>query len=234
MNAVELCESLFRSEYAPVLEIFRDAQACVFGGFLRDFVSGDSPNDIDVVVREICQETLHADLIELGYHLEADQDDELEYAKQDCLPIHIIIDDDAPIDPFVRLGPCPIPDYDVNLLALDASGIFNWMDLSDPDVIIAKILKREASAINPEPDRIEKFATKRFKIADEKYASTHVMTSFACVDRELKRLEYQNKLLKARRRQFQNEQQQTKDYIAKTKSQTETNDASLAGKKRKL
>lgn len=84
------------------------------------------------------------------------------YYKKDCILVEVLIGEEDMKD--CRLGPCPRPDYTVNLLALDGNGLYDWMGEYEVEDIIESIQKREAVAIDPTPDRIKKFATKGYTI----------------------------------------------------------------------
>jgi hypothetical protein len=153
----EMQEELKLSKYQALVSIVINNDGCIFGGFLRDYAMQKTPKDLDAIVYYSNLFQLDTELKAIGYTTMDDlEDDELEYNCDEKLPIHVIVESEE-ADQNVRLTPCPIPDYDVNLLALDKSGLFNWMDLSDPSIIIRKIHNRVASAINPSEDRIAKF-----------------------------------------------------------------------------
>ncbi len=150
-------EELKLSKYQDVVSIVLKNDGCIFGGFLRDYAMQKNPRDLDIVLYYSKLSQFDNEVKLLGYHTMDDlEDDELEYTCDEKIPIHVVIEKEE--DEHIRLSPCPIPDYDVNLLALDSKGLFNWMDSSsDPSITIQKIHVGIASAIKPTENRIAKF-----------------------------------------------------------------------------
>jgi hypothetical protein len=127
---------------------------------------------LDVVVIGYQKSELDAALLQLGYNPPEELDeDEFEYAHETNIPIHVVLEQDEP-RPGVKFGPTCEPDYSVNLLALDKSGLFNWMDMSDPMLIVDQILSNRAYVLFPTEDRVEKFKSYGFEIMPKRPISS--------------------------------------------------------------
>jgi hypothetical protein len=223
-------EELQLSKFKEVVDIVLDHDGCIFGGFLRDFVMQKQPRDMDVVLYYSKLFQFDFDIKALGYTTTDDlEDDELEYNCDGQLPIHVVVETEEQ-DPKIRLSPCPIPDYDVNLLAFDNSGLFNWMDMSDPSIIIRKIHNRVASAIKPSEDRIVKFKLMGF--TEIPYVKTRqVVTSYQVCKKEImmnkivtKRLRKGIKELEELTQKYKKETEQLNQANEKTKKLIQESD----------
>lgn len=158
----KVIHDLNESNYASLIHIILDNGGCIFGGFLRDFIAGDPPNDMDAIIRKEHLPQFEDDMEKLGYVC-INEDEVCTYYKQDCIIVEVLVGDEDMKD--CRLGPCPQPDYTVNLLALDDDGLYDWMGEHEVEDIIQSIKRKETVAIDPIVERIKKFATKGYTIA---------------------------------------------------------------------
>ncbi len=160
-----LLEDLKKSKYANVLNVVFKNHGAVFGGFLRDFFAKKTPSDIDVAISYLYFHTFDNEIKTLGYtNTHVNQSDQLyTYTNEKQIKIEVIQVEDNPHD--TKLGPCPDPDYDVNLLAFNGKDLYNWMDDTITIAsILANIEKKVAIAILPQPDRIAKMVAKGYEI----------------------------------------------------------------------
>jgi hypothetical protein len=225
----EMQEELQLSKFKEVVNIVLEHNGCIFGGFLRDFVMQKQPRDMDVVLYYSKLSQFDTELKALGYTTMDDlEDDELEYNCDGRIPIHVVVETEEQ-DPKIRLSPCPIPDYDVNLLAFDNFGLFNWMDMSDPSIIIQKIHNRVASAIKPNEDRIKKFKLMRFTEIPH-LETKQVLTSYQVCKKEImiNKLVTKNiqKSIEKTKKLIQEQNQQTKQLKIATQKLDECIQAS--------
>ena len=99
--------------YSPEFTVLFKNKGCVFGGFLRDYIAGYPPNDVDVCVSHLYWEQYCEDMIELGYNIDFQTKDVYILSKEKELKIEVLVVEDDPA--FSLLGPCPDPDFDINL-----------------------------------------------------------------------------------------------------------------------
>lgn len=140
-------------------------QGAIFGGYLRDFFANEKSKDIDVIIHQEQYNALHADLLALGYETKSNLDkyQTLIYTCKDNIEVEVLIEDDPEMEG-KRLGPCPAPDYSVNLLAYDKNGLYEWMGEFEVVDILSQIRRRVAISIEPSLERKKKFATKGYAI----------------------------------------------------------------------
>ena len=190
INSIDaFIQKLKTSSYQPIVDIIFKYDGCIFGGFLRDFIQDKIPNDMDIVkpCHDIAKFQQWIDEItSLGYTFFENDLEEQIYSGRGLITLHVIEDDD-PIEN-TRLSPCCDPDYDVNFLAIDKKGIFNWVDLSDVMPIIMSIQRNETKPYQPDFVRQEKMKQKGFKILDEEYEYNEflstVQTEFMSVSKQ--------------------------------------------------
>lgn len=140
-------------------------QGAVFGGYLRDFFANEKSKDIDVIVHQAQYDAFHTDLVALGYETKSTPNkyETYIYTKENSIEVEVLIEDDPEMEG-KRLGPCPAPDYSVNLLAYDKNGLYEWMGEFEVWDILHQINKRVAISIEPSLERKKKFATKGYTI----------------------------------------------------------------------
>lgn len=67
MSEEKIIEDLTKSKYAELIQVILDNSGCIFGGFLRDFIAGDIPNDMDTIIRKEHLLQFEDDMEKLGY-----------------------------------------------------------------------------------------------------------------------------------------------------------------------
>ena len=142
----------------------------VFGGYLRDLISGDDPHDIDAVVPEANWDKFKQDMADEGFNMitPLSKYEPSIFEKEGELTVEVIIGEDPP--DFEWLGPSADPDFDVNLLAYNGTKMYNWMSLDhDPEldvlIIISSIRKKQTLQFrNAEEDRVNKMKNKGYTI----------------------------------------------------------------------
>ncbi len=218
----EVCAALRSSEHAAVIEVIHRLGGCIFGGFLRDFVRGKPARDLDAVVKECHKLDLDDELqLKLGYILPdecSSDDEEYEYTHASRVPLHIVFDD---FSENVRLGPCCYPDYDVNLLAFDSNGLFNWMDLSDPTLIIQQILLNQAAPLQPDDERKSKMKASGFKIVDPVKLSVTTKSTYGFIQNQLDETLAKTKQSQAELEVLKRQIEESERQIEETKRQIE-------------
>lgn len=138
-----------------------ECRGAIFGGFLRDSFAGVSPNDIDVAIPMLYFDQFLAGMEELGYYEYVGET--TIFKKPGELPVEVTFVEDDPDD--TRIGPEAEPDFDVNLLALDEDGLWEWTGGEySVEEIIEHIKHREAVAIEPSPERTAKILSKGYRI----------------------------------------------------------------------
>lgn len=106
-----------RQKEVALFEVLEAHRTAVFGGYIRDVLSGADPHDVDVVVRRKRLPALRKALTELGYWRTSEDiiDTNHEtWRKDSALDIDLIVDDEAG---GTILGPCAAPDADINTLS---------------------------------------------------------------------------------------------------------------------
>lgn len=154
---------------ALVRELFVQKGA-LYGGYLRDVIAGDEPTDLDVVLSEKGYGIYFIKyLLANNYRLEYNQNDTIVARKPGARNVEMIFVEDDPEE--VILGPEASPDFDVNLLVLNADGVLrDWtgerIDLTE---IFENIATRRAVSLEPGPNRIEKMMQKGYAILEPTY-----------------------------------------------------------------
>jgi hypothetical protein len=220
----DLIEKLKISPYQPILDVVFKYDGCVFGGFLRDFVQNKPPMDMDII--KPCHETAKFqqwinEITALGYGFSENDLEEQFYTCANLVTLHII-EDDEPIEN-TRLSPCCNPDYNVNFLAMDKHGIFNWVDMSDVMVIVKNIQRNEAKAYQPDPARQAKMFTKGFKILPEVYeckdCDFKTPTAFMAVATQMAESQRQIAECEKRIADYKKQLEESEKFIAEYKGQ---------------
>ncbi len=192
---------------------------------IRDFIRDKIPNDIDII--KPCHDTAKFqqwidEISSLGYTFSENDLEEQMYTGTNLVTLHIIEEDD-PVEN-TRLSPCCDPDYDVNFLAMDKNGIFNWVDLSDVMPIITSIQRNETKSYQPDPVRKEKMKIKGFKILIDEYKCNESLstgqTEFMAVSEQIteskRKIEELNKQIKDVNRKTEDINRKTEDLNKKT------------------
>ncbi len=157
--------------WMPIFQNVLDHKGCVFGGCLRDIVQGTIPNDIDVVKPYECPEDFDkfaSTFIKMGYTFRENDVGEQFFESKTLPTIHVIeLEEEDTIAANERLSPCCDPDFSVNFLAFDSLGLYNWVDMSNPDDIIKDIEEKKTFIYKPSEERREKMKQKSFQLKTE-------------------------------------------------------------------
>lgn len=147
----------------PLFEVLFENKGVVYGGYLRDIIAGDKPNDIDVVLFEDKLDSFLEATIKLGYTKTIKDDGLIVLTKANCLKVEAFADGKSTDD--VTLGASCDPDYSVNLLTTNGKELYSWVDAQGSVTdIISNILARVAVEMAPSGDRVKKMESKGYKI----------------------------------------------------------------------
>jgi hypothetical protein len=170
----EILFSLRTSLYGPILQKLWSLKGVVFGGFLRDVIANDEPNDMDVCLLWSKYKDFTDYLTSSGYqnqkHLSIE--DQEVWTKADSITLEILLLEDEEAKDCL-LGPCCDPDFDVNLLTTDGEKFWPWVGLEEwtlddgdidirPPAIIRRICQRQTFPLAPAEDRVKKFNRKGY------------------------------------------------------------------------
>lgn len=148
-----------------VREVLRKRGA-IYGGYLRDVIAGEEPNDIDIILSELRYGLEFIKyLLSKGYQLDYEgKNDTIIATKSGARKLELAFVEDSPDE--VLIGPVSGPDFDVNLLLLGEDGVLrNWMDPNEDIIeIIENITSRRAVRIEADRDRIRKMSQKGYTI----------------------------------------------------------------------
>jgi hypothetical protein len=137
----QLRKDLSSSVNGKLIEVISTNRGAIFGGFLRDYFAGLPSRDMDIVIYEGFYSKFDLDMKKIGYTTESKilPYQTLIYTKKDAIEVEVLLVEDHPDK--VRLGPCPDPDYDINLLTFDEDGLSEWTGSSDVLIILDHIKK---------------------------------------------------------------------------------------------
>ena len=160
-------ESLFLVDDIECLNIIKEHRGCIFGGYLRDIIAGDTPNDIDCVVYDTEFSQVKEKLVSLGYYIQCQDQDVVRFNHKSRRSLDVCIDE------YLEnciLGSSADPDAEVNLLTYHNGKLYNWMD--DTIVTIDEIInaiKTKTTFVfqNIAPNRLDKLINKGYKILGE-------------------------------------------------------------------
>jgi len=194
-NKSQIIDDLINGRHIPsedidIINTCLKHSCSIFGGYLRDIISGISPRDIDVLVHIKYFHELIKELTILGYLFEGNLCDISE--PNIILCKHITLKD-------LELHICEasynnkyiyswlVPNIDINVLALGSGisldktiALYNWSIARDPDLyqnqsliinenseILDNIIKREMKIISQEDideDKLIQYKLKGYKI----------------------------------------------------------------------
>ncbi len=173
VQTYQVIEDLMKSEFKQVIEIILCHGGCIFGGFLRDWFLRIAPTDIDVIKRYETFEEWQvwcSKLKLLGYNFSENECGDQIYQGDGLITLHVTENEEEElISPNERLSPCCDPDYNVNFLAFDQLGLYNWVDMSDPCLIIDYIQQQKTIPYKPNETRKCKMQNKPLVILDDVY-----------------------------------------------------------------
>lgn len=158
-------ESFFTSEDKEVLEVVLSNRGAIFGGYLRDVYAQVAPVDIDVVISLLDKEKFEKEISSLYSTSVANHSNgTTAYSQEGRRPLEVLFIDDDPED--TVLGPCPDPDYDVNLLVFSRKdGLNDWTGSNASlDSILEHIEQRLCVALSPVPGREGKIRQKGYTV----------------------------------------------------------------------
>lgn len=147
--------------YQEVSNLVFQYGGCLFGGCIRDFLSGVTPKDIDVSVSDSQVQDFQSALQNLGFHVANDKGTTL---SKDGIVVDVserADDCELAVDLYVPA------DFDVNTLAFDGTHLFNfWNPIGEFDIteILKKIPLHQAKSLNPTPQRTQKMLEKGWTI----------------------------------------------------------------------
>lgn len=153
-----------KGEMQEIAAIIRN-RGIIYGGALRDLVSGQQIKDLDVVISIYYSATFYADLMHLGYSPEVNHKNAtIQWTKEDRFPIESYVVEDHPDN--TSIGPESDPDFDVNLLRWDSKSVVRWTDNGDVEEIVTSILQGKAKMLgeNVSEDRIAKILARGYTI----------------------------------------------------------------------
>ncbi len=158
--------NLFISTDLPILEIIFRYKGAIFGGYIRDIIRDEEPNDIDVVISEMYLDNFIKKVESMGYDIEGSEG-VFKLKKKGYRDIEVVSMEDDPDD--VILGPAAAPDFSVNLLVFSMQdGLNEWTGEYKIDEIIKDIKRGVAVQISTDlPDaksRQNKLTRKGFTV----------------------------------------------------------------------
>tara|TARA_R110002072_G_scaffold45565_6_gene126990 strand:- start:45074 stop:45817 length:744 start_codon:yes stop_codon:yes gene_type:complete len=165
MNHLEKIRSRI-SEHQKVFDILFKRKGVVYGGFIRDAISGDVSDDIDVLVSDLYVQDFYFDLLADGYTESYDaKNGTFNFTKEGELRVEVSeCEEDPDKEPLLSTAPA---DFDVNLLGYNGSLFYN---VSNPDYPVHLITKNidamETIHISPTvyEERKEKVLKRGYKI----------------------------------------------------------------------
>lgn len=153
-----------KGEMQEMIVIVRN-KGVIYGGALRDMVSGQQIKDLDVVISKYYAATFCAELLHLGYQPTINHTNATtQWTKEGKLPIESYVVEDHPDQ--TSISPESDPDFDVNLLRWDGRSIMRWTDCGSVDDIVTSILHGKAKKIgeNVREDRIAKIMARGYTV----------------------------------------------------------------------
>ena len=161
----------FRKEDERAIAIVLAHRGAIFGGYIRDCLAGDTPNDIDIVVPETDADDMLARLSDI-YPNRLYEDDSYHLTGDGLTPLEIITTDDDPSDTII--GPCPDPDVDVNCLVYSKEhGLCDWVWGGVPaEAVLANIKAKRCRRFDTcSEERLKKIIAKGYSLMDETLAA---------------------------------------------------------------
>jgi hypothetical protein len=161
----DILEAVFLPEDRAVVEAVFLNRGAVYGGYLRDRMSGNIPNDIDVALSAQYWSRFKQDLTKLGpYTFEVNEEHGTIIATlEDKRKVEIVLVEDNPDDTII--GPCAEPDFNINLMSTDGLGVLCWTGGDDLEQIRTDCDRKYAKQC-PEAsqDRIDTMKAKGYTI----------------------------------------------------------------------
>lgn len=143
--------------YCELIDLIYKYHGYLFGGAVRDFLSGVTPNDIDVSISDTVVHEFYSDLEMSGYIQSLDN----KFVKNEITVDVSELPEDAELSVDINVS----PDFDVNCLAWDGHRIFNFWN---PQFDIAETLKhineKKMVPITPSKNRMDKMLSKGWKL----------------------------------------------------------------------
>lgn len=148
-----------------ILVMIQQCRGSLYGGAIRDIISGDKVSDFDVVIPQIYIEKYLDLLVKSGYHCLSNGDPAYpiwKCTKNGELPIEVYAVEDHPDDTLI--GPTSEPDFDVNTLSYVNGKVQSWVCFGEDIAPIVDAIRNKIATpmSKPRPERIIKLANKGY------------------------------------------------------------------------
>ena len=183
-------------------KILVGTQSVVYGGMIRDCVSGDKINDIDVVVPEKYRDLFDSSMKSLEYKGEENSTNEtMIWKKEGCLDVEAYCVEHDPDE--LQITPVSAPDFNVNTLAYDcASGKIIAWNLSCGYNEEQKQIEKIMESIKKKIAVIDELELKMFEKRDEAYKKDREIFAFVVEKPEIREFPPQNRIDKIKKRGY--------------------------------
>jgi hypothetical protein len=154
-----------QDESHHIISLITNNKGIVYGGYIRDIINNEIPNDIDAVILENVENKIIQELEHDGYFKHKIDNYLYRFTKNNCKSIDLSVEREYTMEGIV-LSPLSAPDFDVNLLAFDGNKIYNWTGWDNVNEIIKNIRSRHCRILNPDlnKERIEKMKQRGWTI----------------------------------------------------------------------
>src|SRR6185436_1498787 len=93
----------------PIVQLIIAQDGCIFGGFLRDFIANEPPNDMDICLFDDKYESVSKILSEMGYTETTTQisnkagyivftEDVYHWSKPNSIPLEIVLEESKDVE----------------------------------------------------------------------------------------------------------------------------------------